>query len=745
MRLKLSPALFWAGVIALAAALALFLLRTPERLEERDRAAGEDGPAPASAALAPPAAEPGGRHAVREAASLGPAMVLAPLRELAEDELRGVVLDPKDQPLPGAEVLVSHAPAAGFGTLDLEYRDVRRLIASSRTDTRGEFRFPLESGPPYELDVRAPGLCTPRLVERHPGEYLEIRMSPAASLAGRVTRASDGEAVPDAYVRLFRYGGHREEYAKITHDDGTYRFADLAAGIWMMELLPEALQPPSWTEVRLEAGGETRRDFALAEGEQIVGVVIDAQTQRPIAGAEISESWTFDRVTRSDEDGSFVLAGAGSEDFYELNARAPGYGRNEMSLQEHKERPVQVRIELIRAHGASGRVLSVEGLPMAGVYVAAAASGWLHDVQGIDWQTARTQEDGRFEIAGLRADAHHVLFVRHEGFATLVYEFPRSEQKPAMVDLGDIVLPRGGQIAGVVVDGSEAPVPDAEVTVYGNNADRDRLGQGIDQDVNYYVSTREGRTDTRGRFRFSDLAAGQFRVSISVVGRPELPAQVVDLGEAEQRSDLRFVVPGGLEVSGVVRDPDGRPRAMVYVSLSQEDNRDDPVEVSQQAQKDGSFRFTGLPSGSYELGFHPYDWGNEDPRPRPVVRLYRSGIPAGTVGLEVTLPWAATIAGTVWDREGRPAAGHTVYAEKNGEWLDATETDENGEFQLTVEEGLLVDVLTRSRPREIIESALFEIAAARESGQEPAPGVPYEEVRLSAVAAGTHGILLRLP
>ena len=141
-----------------------------------------------------------------------------------------------------------------------------------------------------------------------------------------------------------------------------------------------------------------------------------------------------------------------------------------------------------------------------------------HDCIGL-----RTDEHGRFEASGLHPDLDHVVLVRRDGYATLVYALPPVNQAGVKV-AGQIQLARPRIVSGVVYGPDDKPRPHTKVCLWGFNADchrldpdgmlaktskqsRGRAGWGL---IRMYVGKREVRTDHRGRFAFGDVPPGEF-------------------------------------------------------------------------------------------------------------------------------------------------------------------------------------------------------------------------------------------
>jgi protocatechuate 3,4-dioxygenase beta subunit len=223
--------------------------------------------------------------------------------------------------------------------------------------------------------------------------------------------------------------------------------------------------------------------------------------------------------------------------------------------------------DLLVAAGAwiTGRAVDENGRPLAG----ARATAHVRELEGggsprgfglpFGGLSERLDEalsgpDGRFRIAGLAPGKADVT-VRAEGRRVGTSEgVELMARQPA--DVGDIALPTGQSIAGVVLDERGQPLADAEVSVSSmarimvnrlEDLPRSQLGQEFGQ---------RARTDAAGAFEVSGLAGGHYTVHVRAEGFDSLLREDVAAGTR----DLRLVPVrlGGLLVR-VNSDRDGAP------------------------------------------------------------------------------------------------------------------------------------------------------------------------------------------
>jgi sarcosine oxidase gamma subunit len=272
-----------------------------------------------------------------------------------------------------------------------------------------------------------------------------------------------------------------------------------------------------------------------------------------------------------------------------------------------------------------GQVVALEtGRPLSRVQVRAQAQG-----PPPLTRVTITDDDGRFELAELPAREFTVTASRG-GYVTLQYgqRRPFEPGRPITLAAGETIgdirfaLPRGGVIAGQVVDEFGEPVTGATVQV---SRYRFVNGERVLASVASSGSPLSGGTDDRGEFRVFGLPPGDYFVSA------ELPAPLGALASTDRPPGyMATYYPGAVSVasaeqvrvgvggetggiaiallpsrtatlSGVVVDPEGRP---VQAQLSVRESVGGTGFRSRGAgtsAADGTFSIPGLPPGEYTV------------------------------------------------------------------------------------------------------------------------------------------------
>jgi hypothetical protein len=484
-------------------------------------------------------------------------------------------------------------------------------------------------------------LATPRQ-ESSPGELLGVVLDEAGRAVAQAVVIARGEGRKAAF-----------EKPRVAHTDGKGRFR-LELG--SAETFAVTVFAPGFAVSSKEkvSAGEALR-FELSRGLSVSGVVRDARTREPVAGARL-ESSALPRgaqeasfipdfgksVVESDARGRFRLTGLPPGPVY-VSASARGYARLDVRAPGDGE---ELSIFLFHGGGSlSGVVLSPSGEPLAGASVVALTRGNESMVRWSWGPGTRTDSKGRFEVLGLGAGTYRVLAC-HPGAGFRILPEVRIGDTEVSVD--EVRLPEGQRISGRLVDEEGEPLV-GEVRV-----------ETLDGEwPPHFLSDRtHGRSDARGEFELEKLAPGEYTVLAQAIGYPGERVTVVLEGEGGV--DLGPIAFGdGLGISGVVVDTAGGAVSGAQVAASR---KPEPMEelfggetesASTETADDGSFRLRGLEEGSFRL-FAGAPGYQED---EPVT------VEAGAADVVLVLERGGAIAGTVVGENGKAIVGYHVLAE----------------------------------------------------------------------------------
>jgi len=639
-----------------------------------------------------------------------------------ERDLHGVVLDAEGTPISGARVAVRREEGRAYPIPDRSNPVEPVEVAEDFTGADGTFSFPLPPGRPHDLFVSHGKDGTAIVSNRYAGERVVVRLERPATLRGQVLRADDGSGIAGVVLRGWTDdNAFYTVFEGVTEPDGSFRFEGLPACHLGLQVMPPDESPLPWIRIDLVGGRTTTIDVPVTRGLRVAGRVTDEETGLPIEGAAVGLGWRFRRPTMTDDDGRYELRGFSAAGNYEVHVLADGYGEGSRLPPPFAHDSATVDIALGAERVVIGRVLDSDGTPIEDAYVAAV--GRLRTEQGVpnvDCRSARTDADGRYLIHGLRRGLGHSLFVLHEGHGSVTYELPLRNLDQRRIDMPDVRLAPGATLRGVVVDERGQPLASCQVSLRGTNADYARFVSALDHPApagTGHVDRRRGRTDDLGRFTFTDLALGPYRVLASIDGVGiELPVTIDEL--AATRTPLRITLTTGLGIAGRLTDPEGRPVGGATVAVRT--GTDDLVRT--RSASDGTFRVLGLAQGPHAVEIVPDRWtASEETRELLPARL--EDVHSGRGTLPITLRRGVAITGRILDATGGPVSRRRVAAiDPNGQQLDSMRSRVDGTFALIVEPGAVVDIVVKTR-----------------SGE----GTP--DVRAPGITAGATDLILTLP
>ena len=482
-------------------------------------------------------------------------------------EIRGIVLDGAGRPVPGAQVRATGTPVEGaFGEDGRRRRSEQRFANPAQTESDHEGRFSLPGlglDSVVDLHVSAIGFA-PEVAERRMpenAEPLEVRLRKEAVVEGRV-RIDNRPAA--ARISLRDAGLRHPGLHAASNEKGEYRFAGLHAGRYNVTIRPR--QPgvdPSRTAIEAVSGDVVRLDVDLEQGTKSLSGRVTTGAGTGLGGVEVHAQG---HRTMTAPDGSYLLSGLGSS---RIDARATRAGWETLSDS----------IQISGPHG----VLDFEftKVPVEGYASWADDSPVANETLRFgpppgDGGTTRTDSDGFFSVH--LEPKEYIVAVGtassdHQKLERLRVDGPTTD---ARIRFGRRLQIRG-RVHGLI---------DSELSrlkVEAVNADDHRVAWGS--------------VDASGRFGFDWVDTGVWNV-IGTVGAGERRAQQeVRLTDQDIEIDLEFRLL--FDLSGVVR-LGGEPLRSTRVLLSPD--LDWAGARYAWTLHDGTFRFTDLKRGNYQIG-----------------------------------------------------------------------------------------------------------------------------------------------
>jgi hypothetical protein len=378
----------------------------------------------------------------------------------------------------------------------------------------------------------------------------------------------------------------------------------------------------------------------------ISGVVTDAATGRPIAGASVSVFVNVPAARRppappsvlTDVRGRFVLVDLAGGQMYEVGASRSGYApagpRTTVALADGEWRR-DVNLRLSRAGSIAGRVIDERGEPMVGTPVQLFFRRMLAGRERLVESAVVTTDDrGVYRFALVRPGAHYLGVL--------------SVQATVPVSLAD--GPRRGPLGGLLPEGRASP----------GAQQAEAQGASIDVDGRHRLVLTSFATPPPPGSDRSRAYAPVFYPN----ARSLADARPIELGVGESRTNVDFQltpVPAARlsgRVSGSVQNAANMllrlmPHGAEHLGFGME-------AATTIVEADGSFTFLNVPAGSYTLVASPSipEIGSSAGGGISEGRLPTRAPGLGRVlGLSVAYPPALEYSATWW----RASAGEGVW------------------------------------------------------------------------------------
>ncbi|MCB9832859.1 MAG: carboxypeptidase regulatory-like domain-containing protein [Planctomycetes bacterium] len=512
-------------------------------------------------------------------------------------------------------------------------------LARRESDAQGEARFPaLEVGPAYALVVRHPAFRRFQStgLRLEPGRFLiqEVDLGPGIALGGRVLTETDQSPIAGAEVTVWDLsagGADPEgeiEASGATDGAGRFLIERLSSGpkrvVASYPGQGSAARPWLVLEAKL-----TEIELKLGQGAAMSGRVLDPEGRpirgasvraRPVVGQTGDAAGGYYPETTTDERGVWVIEGLRQGQYF-LRASKRGHAEGNFSRPGEPRRTSmanavagEMGIDLYLGQGpvVRGRVIDGEtGEPLGAFDLYGNGAKDPVALEARDRQRV-VDAEGRFEYAVpvVGSQARFIwLHARAPGYAggSVLVDFSlRGNGIGELTGLREgveIVMLKGGGLAGRVVDPAGRPLPGCSIVA---RRLRDPAAVPNSPLINQlgpesYVIAGRAHGDEEGRFLVANLGAGRYRVEFE---HPEFaPAIFADEVEFEGHGEMDIgttTLRRGGRVTGQVVDQDGQPEEGARVALYATDRRLG-ARFEQRCSFGGGFDFSRVPAGEYRL------------------------------------------------------------------------------------------------------------------------------------------------
>lgn len=559
----------------------------------------------------------------------------------------GLVLDELGQPVAGAEVAAVNAQPRAPQIL--EVLPLERDAPTTVTSEQGIYRIEVPQNSPYLIRVQHADSAPAESLKAFAGERCDLQLFSGSSITFRVVADKDNFPLEGVDVLVQSVDEHGMptawSVAAVTDEIGEAQLVHLPPGEFRAFANLDDYAPKEFVGL-LQADESLEQEIRMAAAVTLTGVVLDAATDSPVVGAEVTGA---DHEVRTDHLGRFELTGfdQSSAELQGVIAVAEGFAPRAEYIRFDTAGPrPHLAVRLQPPLRVVGRVVDSAGVPQIGIDVAYRGRFSSSPMKAERHMGRKlSDEQGRFELSLHPRAGYSVGAQTPGGPMTSTWIGPDKKMSDFM-DVGDLVLAAEVKVRGMVRDRIfNREHPDLiEVRKVVGRGDYPGFRQILD-----VVSV----TPT-GSFALERLAAGNYEFTLKGYETPlagksiVLARRTLSVRSGDVIEDL--ILRPTPRIRGVVRLPDGRAPERALVGLKVQGSG--KPSVATRVNRDGSFEIVPDGPGPFllkamdpALNFSPMALENVMP---------------GTEGIELQLQPRATghtIRGRVVDVHGDPVEG----------------------------------------------------------------------------------------
>jgi protocatechuate 3,4-dioxygenase beta subunit len=456
--------------------------------------------------------------------------------------VRGTVYDQAGAPIAGAHLLLDNIVYFGLPsgrspdlieavTNDSGYYEISNIEAGSRNLTCSAKGY----GTRIEMNLQFSD------AERTP-QLKDFRLELGHRISGKVL-APSRNPVANARIEVYNYDAtNASKGITVTDAGGRFELTDLGSGEYMLTATAAGFSVERMNRVAVDGPA---LEIQLAQQGCAQGRVIDSGTKQPLTAFACSVRMVNPGTTiygrpmqqaefRNAKDGAFELCGL-EPGTYVVQASAADYAptySGTFTLEQGMTVP-DILVEISRGGILRGRVVDAKtGEPLSAAEIGTFDNGYVKnpftDLLGgmmprnTTQTLARTDRDGRFELAMLTPETYQIE-ISHHGHTTLIMKDLKVGDAQEL-DLGTLEMEHGAVIRGIVYGGDGSPLANAEVSVRANQGYR----------------MFNARTGPDGRYVVESVPTGTYTVSATRGGQDDADPfrKILDMKKSEMTSTV---------------------------------------------------------------------------------------------------------------------------------------------------------------------------------------------------------------
>ena len=331
-------------------------------------------------------------------------------------------------------------------------------VVEKTTGKDGMFEAEAPPAYRYALSAEADGFRSwqdDSLVITRPSYGLEILLTPALTLRGRVVDSQDS-GIGDALVRLRRSGGGPPGfYTTSTDQQGNFSLRDIPReGRYQVDAHHPGFEPAAAANINIPSESEITIRMLPGRGSGSLAGTVSDVSGKPVAAARISLYDSRSRAmseTQTDRQGRYRFAPLAGGDYYAVRCTADGFldtRDNQGAVAIYANWETKLDFSLDPGMQIKGSVVNQKGQPVLQALLLFATEDGQRSRSP---QVASTDDEGRFQISGLRDTTYRVTVSQRDYLELVTRLQPSSRQQT-------LVLDPGLTLQGTVSDTRGAPV-----------------------------------------------------------------------------------------------------------------------------------------------------------------------------------------------------------------------------------------------------------------------------------------------